>query len=375
MISRVGILIRKRASYESGAAYAKEGNITLYAVWNRKVFKIAYAYNDGTVKKLDEVTDLITDQSVRLTDTVPARDRFRFCGWHEDAAASENQAGLYESGAMYSGKEDIVLYAIWAPEEISVSLWLNYGSGAEQLFDTVMMIGEQGIVLPEEIPEREGYVFRGWDPDPNAAAGQYGTGDYYIENQDLYATWVRESSPLPSSSPSSRPAPQYIMLQDDGAISNVYSSLALMGMLSNGSDNSVSMDPEDPSQSYSGKTSMQFSYQPPDIGDHWSGVMMLLVEGNYQADPGEKGPDLSKVSKMVFNVKGSGGSVRFFVECDGGEQIVEAVNLQADWQQVTLELDSSWSYCNIPFGWSCNESDPDTAGGKIEFWVDGLRFE
>lgn len=372
------------ARYESGAAYDDDGNITLYAIWARKVFKISYAVNDGTDEEMDEVTDLITDQPARLTDTVPTRDRYRFRGWHVDVAASEDE-DLYLPGGMYSGKEDVVLYAIWEPEEIAVNLWLNYGSGEEQLFTTAMISGNQGFFLPREIPEREGYIFQGWDTDSGATKGQYNIGEYYEENQDLYAAWISNSgsssnpSPIPSSGPSPTPSPfpyKYILMYDDGAPSNVFGAFAYMGSANGGVDGSIEMDTNDSSQSIQGAASMRFSYQPmADI--HWSGVMMLFGEGKYSEDPGERGPDLSMVSKMVFHVKGSGGTVKFFVECDGSQfnQSAKTVELKEDWQKVTLELNSDWRYCSIPFGWTCDQTNPQPAGGKIEFWVDNLRFE
>jgi len=98
-------------------------------------------------------------------------------------------------------------------------------------------------------------------------------------------------------------------------------------------------------------------------------------KGFFKGNPRDLGPDLKKFKKLSFSARGSGGIVKFFIECDDAPQAVKFVTLSNEWTQVTLNIEDSWKYCNIPFGWACNESNPDKTGGTIEFWVDNLRFE
>ena len=167
----------------------------------------------------------------------------------------------------------------------------------------------------------------------------------------------------------------FILLKDDGAPENRYKEIAYMGSDGNGNDKSMSVTPADTSQKKIGNSSMKFSYTGPKTGSHWAGMMLLYEPGVYTDDPGDKGPDLTKYTKLTFYVKGGGGTVKFFLECDGAPQASIFCEPNDEWQLIELALKDSWSYNNIPFGWACNESNPDVKGGKIEFWVDNIRFE
>jgi hypothetical protein len=187
-----------------------------------------------------------------------------------------------------------------------------------------------------------------------------------------------EPEPDPEPDPEPQPEPEtvysFILFKDDGAERDSFGELAYMGMDDDGNDGSMTADLFDTSEKTVGESSSRFTYTPPG-GSHWAGMMFLFEPGKFQEDPKDKGPDLSKATKMTFYVKGGAetGTVKFFVECDGGPQSSETVALTGEWAEVTLPLDKDWSYCNVPFGWACNQSDPD--GVSLQFWVDGIRFE
>ena len=169
-------------------------------------------------------------------------------------------------------------------------------------------------------------------------------------------------------------AAPYFLLADDGAAQDIYGDIAYMGSDSNGNDGSMSVSINDTSQKMIGESSMRFSYTPKSES-HWAGMALLFSENAWLSDPGDKGPDLKRYTRFSFWVKGHGGKVKFFIECDGGAQDAAIVTVTDEWQKVTLNIDKSWGFCNIPFGWACNESNPDTDGGTIEFWCDGMQFE
>ena len=179
-------------------------------------------------------------------------------------------------------------------------------------------------------------------------------------------------SPSPTPPPPTPTAP-FILLADDGAMENAYKDIGYMGSVNNGDDGSMSVKEYDTSQKKTGNASMRFTYASPGKS-HWAG-MALLFETGWKSDPGSDGPDLGLYSEYTFWVKGSGGTVKFFIECDGGAQSTKFVTVEDEWQQVTLNIKDSWKYCNIMFGWACNESNPDVDGGTIEFWCDGMQFE
>ena len=170
------------------------------------------------------------------------------------------------------------------------------------------------------------------------------------------------------------PPPPFIMFYDDGAPEDAFGDIVYMGMYSGGDDGSVNVAQNDETEKITGESSIGFTYAAPG-GSHWAGVMLLFAPGAYIDDPGENGPDLSIYSKLTFFVKGGGGDVKFFVECDGGFQNTIYVSPDGEWRKITLDLDEDWTYCNIPFGWACNERDVGEPGGVIRFWVDAIKFE
>jgi len=207
---------------------------------------------------------------------------------------------------------------------------------------------------------------------------------YIIEKNTAYSSLfvVRDNCmmsvtniPLGDSGDTAAGPEPFILLKDDGAEEDVYKQIAYMGSKNNGNDGSMTVKTNDTSQKKIGNSSMNFTYTGPGSGSHWAGMMFLYAPGVYTADPGDKGPDLSKYTEFTFYVKGSGGTVKFFIECDGAPQASMFIKPDDEWQKVVLYLNDNWSYNNIPFGWACNEGNPDVKGGTIEFWVDGLQFE
>ncbi|MCL1808382.1 MAG: hypothetical protein FWG42_01275 [Clostridiales bacterium] len=165
----------------------------------------------------------------------------------------------------------------------------------------------------------------------------------------------------------------FIMCEDDGAPENAFQDMALMGMSSNGNDGSISMNNADKGvKAKVGSASLKFTYMPVNPAEHWSGVALLWEPGIWNA----RGPDLKEYSQLTFWVYGSGGQVKFFLEGNGDnkKQTAKVVTLKEEWQKVALST-GNWDYINIPFGWTCNQSDLLAAGNPVTFWVDGLQFE
>ena len=183
-----------------------------------------------------------------------------------------------------------------------------------------------------------------------------------------------DADKVPGGNPPAIPAP-FILLADDGASRDVYEAIVYMGDVNQGNDGSMSVNVSDDSQKKIGDSSMRFTYKTPGGKSHWAGMMMLFTPGVYKDDPGSKGPDLELYSQYTFWVKGRGGDVKFYIECEGGEQDTAYVKLTDEWRQITLSVNDSWRFCNIPFGWTCNAGYSDTDGGTIEFWCDGMQFE
>ena len=208
-------------------------------------------------------------------------------------------------------------------------------------------------------------------------------GEEQPEQEDKkQGSWVyAPETQMPSADPTETRKPDspftepFIILKDDGADEDVFGDIAYMGSRNYGDDGSISVDVFDTSEKMAGNASVRFTYEAVADEGHWAGAMFLFAKGAYTPDPGARGPDLNDYTKMTFYVKGSGGSVLFFIECDGGPQSTEIVTLTDEWTQVTLDINDTWKYVNVMFGWSCNQNNIRPGAPRIEFWVDDLRYE
>ncbi|MBQ7152643.1 MAG: InlB B-repeat-containing protein [Clostridia bacterium] len=77
----------------------------------------------------------------------------------------------------------------------TVTFDANGGSGAP---DSCQKVYGKTLTLPDTVPVRQGYVFRGWGSGPDAKTVSYRAGSSYSANMDkaLYAVWREGSSQL-----------------------------------------------------------------------------------------------------------------------------------------------------------------------------------
>jgi len=167
-------------------------------------------------------------------------------------------------------------------------------------------------------------------------------------------------------------AEPFYIYNDSGSGENHYQDIALMGGNNNGDDGSVMRNINDTQNTYSGTSAIKFTYQPPG-GEHWAGAAFLASPQGWYDDPGTRGVNTALYSKLTFRVKGSGGSVKFFIEGSDGSQSTQTLDLPSDWQPVTLDVKNAWDYITVGLGWACNNLD--ASGGTITFWIDEVRFE
>ena len=125
-------------------------DLTLYAKWTVKTFRIVWKNYDGSVLKTD--VDKRYGSFPEYTGPVPVRpetkaQRFTFTGWAPEIVTVTEDA---EYTAQYS-----------AADRLYTVTWL-YDDGT--LFDRVSM--KYGKTPSHVPPSKEGYVFTGWDPKP-----------------------------------------------------------------------------------------------------------------------------------------------------------------------------------------------------------------
>jgi hypothetical protein len=252
---------------------------------------------------------------------------------------------------------------------------LNYETDETPPQSTLKFAGRPAKLTPD-VPKRAEYQFLGWSPNKGDEEPKYSAGGNFVGDYDatLYAVWAYAGE-------TPKPEP-FVLLADDGATTDRYRNVALMGSDNNGNDGSIAFDTHDTGEAYIGEGSVRISYTAPADGSaHWSGLVLLYApeiedEGAWKGDPGELGPDLSKgYTKITLWVKGSGGVGKIFSEYNGGAQASKFITFTEEWQQVVLEIPKNAKYNNIMFGASFNQANPGEKGGTVSFWADGLQFE
>ncbi len=150
-------------SYTSGAVYAENAAVTLYAQWEAAV----------------------SAESVSLP--VPVRDGYNFLGW---STGNNTESGI--SGD-YIPTGNVMLYAQWERKGCTVSFDTNGGSRIESL-----VVDPGATVMRPIPPEKDGFWFGGWYTDFDLV----NAFDFNLpvsEDITLYAKWVVPDFMLPES--------------------------------------------------------------------------------------------------------------------------------------------------------------------------------
>lgn len=173
-----------QVEYRSGETYKGDSNVVFYAVWSEKTLKITYDLNGGS-GSIDKTIG-IYNSDVKLTTIIPTREGYDFTGW---AKSKEGQAA-YQAGDIYKVSNlDVTLYATWALKQYEIKFDANEGQDAPA---AVIKTHSAGIILPAQIPTREGYDFQGWATASDSKEVKYAAGAGYVAEGDatLYAVWT-----------------------------------------------------------------------------------------------------------------------------------------------------------------------------------------
>ena len=149
------------------------GGATLYARFEVKLYKITFISNADIA-----VTEIEAEYNTPVqAPSVPVRQGYTFLGWYSDEACTE----LYEFTVMPA--QDIILYAKWQPNDVTVTFIYNDGRS------NTVVSGKVGETLNEIIPTREGYNFDGWylDSTFNTIFDEW---IIPVKNTSLYASWI-----------------------------------------------------------------------------------------------------------------------------------------------------------------------------------------
>lgn len=94
-------------SYNSGATYSGNANLTLYAIWKANTYTVTYNANGGTGAPAAQTKTYGT--TLKLSTTKPTRTNYNFKGWSTSASGSV----VYAAGANYTNNSAVTLYAVW----------------------------------------------------------------------------------------------------------------------------------------------------------------------------------------------------------------------------------------------------------------------
>ena len=154
---------------------------------------IEYNANGGTETPTNQIKRV--GESIELSSEVPVREGYKFLGWSTDNNAVEP---TYTAGSQFSEDKNVVLYAVWAKEEIvkaTYTIIYNANGGTNGPANQTKQEGEI-IRLSEIIPTRSGYKFLGWSTNSSATIPTYANGAEFSkdENTTLYAIWEKEKT-------------------------------------------------------------------------------------------------------------------------------------------------------------------------------------
>lgn len=181
-----------------------------------ETYTYTFAYN--TLKGESNVNSFTADMNKSFTVNYTAtKDGYTLKGWNvqrcrdnkwfsvkggwlteEQIYQSEDQKAVYENGtsvtfnsdwtSSYSCDTQYIFYAVWTPNEYTVSFDANGGSNTP---DAQTKLHDHDMFIPSTLPMRTGYAFLGWAETPTATVPTYLPGARFYGNQSatLYAVW------------------------------------------------------------------------------------------------------------------------------------------------------------------------------------------
>ena len=200
--------------YQPGAEYKNDqngGTVTLYAKWTTWKHTVTYDKNVPANSKKTDVKNMpgnqtkIYDQNLTLQSNVPTRIGYTFVKWTTN---KDGTGTAYQPGSQYSYNRDsdggtVTLYAVWTPWKYTVRYDKNVPANSSSQTVSNMPTDqtkteEVVLTLSSNKPNRNGYIFNGWQAQINGKAVDYQPGaklSYDVDDKDgstiiLKAQWT-----------------------------------------------------------------------------------------------------------------------------------------------------------------------------------------
>ena len=186
--------------YNAGATFTINQNTVLYAVWEPKV-KVTYHENITLTKgsvPVDANSPYEVSEEVTVLDegTMVVRG-YTFLGWNTSQTDASSGIVQYGAGDTFDITEDTNLYAVWQEQPkytVTYDKNLTVATGEQTDTNSPYYVNELVTVLGQGEIEAEGYTFKGWNTDADAATAgtvEYIAGATFTIDDDtiLYAVW------------------------------------------------------------------------------------------------------------------------------------------------------------------------------------------
>ncbi len=120
-----------------------------------------------------------------LSGTKPSRYGYTFQGWCKNSATG---SANYQPNSQYGYDENATMYAVWSPNQYTITYNANGGTGAPS---NQTKYHDQNITLSGTRPSKTNYNFLGWATSSGATSANYQPSSTYTQNSNitLYAVW------------------------------------------------------------------------------------------------------------------------------------------------------------------------------------------
>lgn len=157
-----------------------------YAHWKPDTYFVAYYDENGASLPANQIKEY--NSYLVLSDKIPERTGFTFTGWNTER---DGAGTTYLPGSVYTPNKTVVLYAQWKTTEYTIRYNVCGGTGAP---GTQTKEYGKDVTLSSTIPQKDGYVFKGWNTAYDYKGTDYASGGKYSAEKSvtMYAEWVGE---------------------------------------------------------------------------------------------------------------------------------------------------------------------------------------
>ncbi|MDG5815203.1 InlB B-repeat-containing protein [Chitinispirillales bacterium ANBcel5] len=163
-----------------------EKDITLNAVWDIVEYTVIFEPRNGE----REISKNIPHGSTVDLPEIPEQSGYVFSGWFKDTTGTE----IWDYDEVVTS--DITLFGNWVSAENLLVFYSNDGTNRSYYQEIPF---NETVSLKTVTFSREGYFFKGWASDPEAATIEYEDGEEFTmtaEEAVLYALWGLDTNTI-----------------------------------------------------------------------------------------------------------------------------------------------------------------------------------